>query len=221
VPEPRARAQGLRIGLALALAAVVARGQASNGTMPLAFENDEKPEWSFALPTYAYVVPDGRDYLQPTLLADRQQLHLEARWNYEGADSGSLWVGCNFAGGEEWTWTFTPMAGVVFGDTRGLAPGYRGSLGWSGFELYSEGEYLFDSEHASDSFFYNWSELTWSPTDAFRFGLVAQHTRLYQSDRDIHRGVLAGLALERLDLTVTVLDPDDEATWIVGLGFAF
>ena len=37
------------------------------------------------------------------------------------------------------------MIGGVFGDTTGVAPGYKGSLSWWKLELYSEGEYVFDT----------------------------------------------------------------------------
>ena len=37
------------------------------------------------------------------------------------------------------------MIGGVFGDTTGIAPGYKGSLSWWKLELYSEGEYVFDT----------------------------------------------------------------------------
>src|SRR5437868_3632840 len=53
----------------------------------------EEKAWSFSLAAYAYFVPDSRDYVQPTFMADRDWLHLEARYNYEALDSGSVWVG--------------------------------------------------------------------------------------------------------------------------------
>jgi hypothetical protein len=210
------------LALAFLLAATMVRAQEPyNGTPKTTIEGeDEKDEkWVVSMPIYAYVVPNDRDYVQPTLLADKGRLHLEARYNYEGIDTVSAWVGWNYAGGDEWAWRITPMAGVVVGDTRGVAPGYRGALGWKRFELYSEGEYLFATENSADSFFYNWSELTWSPFDAFRFGLVAQRTQLYKSDREIQRGFLVGFTLNRMQFTATVLNPDDEATIVAGLSF--
>ena len=105
---------------------------------------DEKA-WSFSASAYTYFVPDDRDYVQPTFTADRGWLHLEARYNYEALDTGSAWVGYNFSGGEKLAWEFTPMLGGVFGDTTGIAPGYKGSLSWWKLELYSEGEYVFDT----------------------------------------------------------------------------
>jgi hypothetical protein len=176
---------------------------------------DDEEEWSFSASANVYFVPDDREYVQPTLTADRGWLHLEARYNYEALDSGSAWVGYNFSGGDTLTWAFTPMLGGVFGDTTGIASGYKGSLGWSRLELYSEGEYVFDTGSSSDSFFYNWSELTLAPVDWFRFGMVTQRTRLYASDREIQRGVLAGVSFERASLTGYVFNPDDDRPTVV------
>ena len=55
------------------------------------------------------------------------------------------------------------MLGGVFGNTTGVAPGYKGSLSWWKLELYSEGEYVIDAGARSGNFFYNWSELTSRP----------------------------------------------------------
>ena len=159
--------------------------------------------------------------MQPTFTADRGWLHLEARYNYEALDTGSAWVGYNFSGGDKLAWELTPMIGGVFGDTTGVAPGYKGSLSWLKLELYSEGEYVFDTRSTSDSFFYNWSELTLAPAEWFRFGLVTQRTRVYKSDRDIQRGVLAGVSFARGSLTGYVLNPDDEPTFVLAVVVLF
>ena len=178
--------------------------------------------WSFAASAYTYFVPDDREYVQPTFTADRNWLHLEARYNYEALDTGSAWVGYNFSGGDTLAWEFTPMVGGVFGDTTGVAPGYKGSLSWLKLELYSEGEYVFDTRSSSDSFFYNWSELTLAPAEWIRFGLVTQRTRLYKTDRDIQRGVLAGVSFKKVSLTGYVLNPDDgKPTLVLAVGLTF
>jgi hypothetical protein len=126
--------------------------------MAIALMNDavvaqaDDKAWSFSASAYTYVVPDDREYVQPTVTADRGWLHLEARYNYEALDTGSAWVGYNFSGGEKLAWEVTPILGGVFGDTTGIAPGYKASLGWLKLELYSEGEYVFDTGSTSDNF---------------------------------------------------------------------
>ena len=86
----------------------------------------EKP-WTFSASVYAYFPPNAGDYLQPTLTADHESLHLEARYNYEALDSGSVWIGYNFSGGHKLEWQFSPMLGGIFGQLTGVAPGYEGS----------------------------------------------------------------------------------------------
>jgi hypothetical protein len=149
-------------------------------------------QWSLAASLYSYFPPDAGNYLQPTLSADRDWLHLEMRYNYEALYATSAWLGYNFSGGENLEWEFSPMLGGIFGKVSGFAPGYEGSLSWRGLELYSEGEFLIDTADSSTSYFYNWSELTVSVLDHWRVGLVTQHTHVYQTDRQIQRGVLVG-----------------------------
>jgi len=195
--------------------------------VPLSTATNTPPEadeeaWSFSASASTYVVPDDSNYVQPTFTADRGWLHLEARYNYEALDTGSAWLGYNIGGGETLEWELTSMLGGVFGDTTGIAPGYKGLLNWRWLELYSEGEYLFDTGNSSDSFFYNWSELTLAPAEWFRFGLVTQRTRVYETDRDIQRGLLAGFSFKAASLTGYVFNPDDEeATFVLAVGLTF
>jgi hypothetical protein len=202
------------ISFVIVLLALAARAETSTNSAATELEPAEKA-WSFGASIYGYIVPESREYVQPTLSADHKLLHLEARYNYEDIDTGSVWVGCNFGAGERVAWTFTPMLGGVFGHTTGIAPGYKGSVGWWKLELYSEGEYLVDTGNSHNNFFYNWSELTISPLDWFKIGMVTQRTRLYRTDRDVQRGVLAGLMFKHMDFTTYVLNPDESKPTVV------
>jgi hypothetical protein len=149
--------------------------------------------WSIGVTVNTYFLPEQSNFGQPVITADRERLHLETRYNYEDLNTGSVWAGVNFSGGKTVEWEITPMVGGVIGDTDGVAPGYRGSVTWRRLEFYSEGEYVFDAHDSADSYFYNWSELSWAPVEWFRFGLVTQRTRVYRhpaharlSDRPRH-----------------------------------
>jgi hypothetical protein len=175
----------------------------------------QQEPWSFSASLYSYFPHDSQNYVQPTLSADRDWLHLEMRYNYEALYTTSAWVGYNFGGGKEVAWTFSPLLGGVFGKISGIAPGYNGSLSWRGLELYSEGEFVFDTSDSSASYFYNWSELSLALREHWRLGLVAQHTRVYQTDREIQRGLLVGMSYKRADLTAYVLNPDTSTPILV------
>jgi hypothetical protein len=114
------------------------------------------------------------------------------------------------------------MLGGIFGQTKGLAPGYTGSLSWGKLDVYSEGEYVFDFTETSDSFFYNWSEVAIVPVDWLRGGVVAQRTRVYETGRDIQRGLFLGVSYRNLELNTYVLNPDDsDPTVVVSAGVNF
>ena len=210
------------LAMALVFASANPLAQTTTNAPPAPAEESDDKAWAFSALAYTYLVPDSGNYVQPTFTADRGWLHLEARYNYESLDTGSAWLGYNFSGGETVEWEFTPMLGGVFGDVTGIAPGYKGSLSWRKLEFYSEGESVFDTGDSSESFFYNWSELTLSPVDWFRFGLVTQRTRAYESDRDIQRGLLAGFTYKKVDLSAYYFNPDDDKpTFVIGVGVDF
>ncbi len=136
-------------------------------------------------------------------------LHLEARYNYEDLQTGSVWAGYNLDGGEAVTFGLTPMLGAVFGATGGIAPGYRVSLEWHRLGLSSEGEVLFDLADRADSFFYNWSELAISTANGIRAGLALQKSRAYESPRGLQRGFLVGFHFRRAEVAAYLFNPDD------------
>ncbi|MGA7841249.1 MAG: hypothetical protein WCA34_10045, partial [Candidatus Acidiferrales bacterium] len=72
--------------------------------------------WEFNLSVSGNVVPNGQSYVSPTLTADRDTLHLEARYNYEAQQTGSLWAGYNLSVGKKVVLEATPMIGGVFGN---------------------------------------------------------------------------------------------------------
>ena len=211
----------------LAVAALIgepteAAAQDPSPTEQAAAASSPGPSWSGSASVAAYFVPEDSNYLQPTVSVDRGWLHLEARYNYEAQQTASFWAGVNFEAGERVTLALTPMFGIVTGDTDGVAPGLLVTLATWKLELYSEAEWMVDTAETSDSFFYNWSELTLQPVEWFRFGLVTQRTRAYQSDRDIQRGLLGGVMWRNASFTGHVFEPfSDQPTVVVSIGVQF
>jgi len=206
----------------LALAALLllpAAARAQEAESPPAAE--EAPAWEFNASVYGYFVPEERDYGQPTVTADHGALHLEARYNYEGFDTGSVWVGWNFGFGEKLRVDGTLMLGGVFGDTSGAAPGYHLTVSYGDFELYSEGEYVIDAKQAEDNYLYNWSQLGYSPFEWLQVGLVTQRTRAYQTDLDVQRGFFVSGSWKSWSLSVYVFNPDREPTVATAVAFSF
>jgi hypothetical protein len=199
-----------------------AAAQTTPGGTPAGLHDSPTDQWSFSLNIAGYIVPDDRSYASPTFSADRRQLHLGARYNYEDKETGSIWVGYNFSVGDQLVLEVTPMIGGVIGNTTGIAPGYLVGLTWKRIELSTEGEYVFDTKDHTGSFFYSWMELTYSPREWCRAGLVAQRTKAYHTDLDIQRGFLVGFSHKRVDFTTYVFNAGwTQPTVVLSLGFNF
>ena len=167
------------------------------------------PGWAFDLSASYYSFRNQDDFTLAVLRADRGQLHVEARYNYEAIDSGSLFVGWKFSGGNKLTWELTPILGAVFGQKEGVAPGFEASLAYGIVDFYTESEYVRDTEVKEDSFTYSWNELGFSPLEWLRFGLVTQRSMAYQSDRDIQPGFFAQVMYRKATLGAYIFNPDD------------
>jgi hypothetical protein len=113
------------------------------------------------------------------------------------------------------------MIGGVFGDSNGVAPGYLAWVGYRRLSLQSQGEYLFATDR-SKSFLYNWSEISYSPVQWFRAGLVVQHTKAYQTTHDVQRGLLVGFSYKSADFTTYLFNlgwTDPTAVFAIGIRF--
>ena len=209
--------RALALAALLVLGAVVATAQ-QGATTPA----EEKVGWELNASVYGYFPPEDHHYAQPTVTADHGALHLEGRYNYEGFETGSVWVGWNLGTGEKLRLDATLMAGGVFGDTRGVAPGYEMTLSYGRFELYSEGEYVFDVQDSANNFFYNWAQLGYSPLEWLTVGLASQRTRAYQTGLDVQRGFFVGFTYKSLSLNVFVFNPGWETpTLVTSLSVSF
>ena len=177
--------------------------------------------WEYSLTIDGYVVPHGESYVDPIFTADHDWLHLEARYNYEDLQTGSLWAGYNFSAGKKLVFSATPMIGGVFGNTNGIAPGYEVSLSYKRFTLSPQGEYVFDTTNRDGSFFYTWTSLTYS-VDWFRGGFVEQRTKAYHTSLDVQRGFLVGVSRKKIEFTTYVFDPGiADPTVVLELGVSF
>jgi hypothetical protein len=191
------------------------------GFQTKAQEQDSLTPWTISADLNTYVFSDFA-LLLPVLRADKGALHLEARYNYEDLNTFSAWAGYNINGGKKWEYTFTPMLGGVIGNSNGIAPGLEFTIAHKRFELYSESEYLFEFSDKTYNFFYNWTDLTYAPTDWLWFGISGQRTRLYQTDLDIQRGLIVGAGLKHWELTGYLYNLFfDEPFLILTLSFSY
>jgi hypothetical protein len=67
-----------------------------------------------------------------------------------------------------------------------------------------------------------WSELSVRATDWLRAGVVTQRTRVYQTERDLQRGLLVGVSLPVMESTFYWFNPGaGDQFAVVSLGLSF
>jgi len=181
-----------------------------------------KNPWAYNLTVDGYIVPSGQSFANPVFMANRNWLHLEARYNSENLYTGSLWAGYNFSAGKKLVLDVTPMIGGVFGRTTGIAPGLELSLTYKKIEFSISNEYVFDTTHKSGNFYDAWLDLTYSLTNWLRVGAVAQHTKVFSTSLTVQRGFLVGVSHKKWEFTTYVFDPEiSEPTVVFEVGVNF
>ena len=171
---------------------------------------------------YYYAVPDEPNFGAAIASLNLGSLHLEGRYNYEGRASASAFLGWNFGGGNEVTWSLTPIVGGVTGRTSGFVPGFEASVAYRSVDFYTEVEYVFDRNDSNGNFAYAWSELGWKPIEWLRVGIVGQRTRVVHNDRELQRGLLLQVITGKVTLSAYVFNPDNASrytTLALAVGF--
>jgi hypothetical protein len=171
---------------------------------------------------YGWVVPEQDNFGMAQAWMDVARLHIEGRYNYEGLRTGSVFVGANASAGDKIAIDATGMVGAVFGDTDGVAPGFRIRATWWKLDVSTEDEIVVDPWNVENSFVYSWSELGFSPWTWLRVGLVAQRMRILRTDLAFDRGLFAGVSYGKLGATVYELNAGwTTPTWVFALTGAF
>jgi len=169
-----------------------------------------------------YLIAHGTSYASPNFTADHDWTHLEARYNYEGLRTASLWLGYDFNVGKTLTLEATPMVGGVFGDIDGIAPGLEFTLTYKKLQLYSANEYIFDTNTKSGDFFYTWTQLTYSPRPWIQTGYAMQRTRAYHTSLDVQRGILIGFTRKKFNFSTTIFNFGwADPTVVLSLSYSF
>jgi len=202
----------------LHISAVALKRESAPPTAVDTSENEGQTE----LLVYDYIFPHEKDVLSPILYADWKSVHAEVRYNYEDLHTASVFGGCRFETGEKLVVGATPVLGIVFGNTSGLAPGLLLDLAYGKFDFYSESEYVIDFSGSENNFFYTWTELAITPLENLRTGISANRTRLYQSELDVQKGIFAQYTFQKATAGFHYFNPfTDDYYFVTSISYAF
>ncbi|HEX6180423.1 MAG TPA: hypothetical protein VFZ47_04210 [Chitinophagaceae bacterium] len=179
-------------------------------------------KWNFSAWAEMFIIPGEEDFFNPTFYARHKNLHLEGRYNYEDRNTASFWAGRRIRFGNRVNFLLVPMAGIVLGNTDGVAPGLEAEISFRKLDFYTEMEYVFDFETNENNFFYMYSELAIRPVKPLRVGMMAQRTKLFESQFDVERGVFAEYYFGRFRVGAFYFNPfTDSEFWIASVSVDF
>jgi hypothetical protein len=171
--------------------------------------NKEDPvsnRWDLNFDYYHVRIPQSKNVNGGLIVAEHGDLILEARYNYEAIDTGSVFAGKRFAFGETVKFNLIPMGGVLFGKTDGVAPGLDLNITWGILGLYSQNEFVFNFSGAQSDFFFTWTELNLYPTEWFHFGGVLLKFEVPGIPNELQKGIDLGFTYKSFSLTGYIFD---------------
>ena len=148
----------------------------------------------------------------------KKGFHAEGRYNYEDINTGSVYAGKTFTGGNVFPYSITPMAGIVFGKYNGVSVAMNFELNYK--QVFFSGQFQYTKNYriATDNFFYDWSELAWQLTKKIYGGISIQQTKIYKDKLITVKGVLIGFETKRFTIPVYLFNPfSGERNLVIGL----
>ena len=156
-----------------------------------------------------HVVGRNRSYMPISIahFQNKKKWYAEDRYNYEDVRNFSLYMGKTFSEENFFSYSVTPLIGGAVGSFNGVSTGINVDMDFRKFFLSSQTQYSISTDHRTNNFFYNWSELAYQPLKWFYGGVSVQHTRLYQSENSFEPGVLLGLSFRNLNVPFYTFGP--------------
>lgn len=147
--------------------------------------------------------------------------YVEGRYNYEGLNAFSLYVGKAFLWEGDFSYSVTPLLGGVVGGFKGGSAGLNLSADYKGFFLSSQSQYSFCVNEENVDFLFAWSEMGYRVLDWFYFGVSTQYNYLCQTkDRWIDPGAMVGIEIGKWTFPIYGFSPKDSNPYfVVGVNF--
>jgi hypothetical protein len=145
----------------------------------------------------------------------------ELRYNYEDAQTLSIYAGKTINSGKTLQLSITPLLGFSTGRFTGISLAANSEISWKQFYISSQSQYSRGIKKGSASFLFNWSELCYTISPHFFSGLSMQYTR-QSGQTDIEPGVMAGLTFNTISIPFYVFSPFRQGQYfILGINYEY
>ena len=141
--------------------------------------------------------------------------YAEGRYNYEELNTFSFYMGRSFSKESTFSYSISPIAGIVIGQFNGGSVGANISLGYKNFYLYSQPQYTFAVENSVNNYIYSWTDVTYSPLSWLSVGFSLQHTKPNQSKGFLENGLVLETAFKKFTFPIYIFNPQSKDRSIV------
>jgi len=169
---------------------------------------------------YSYPHDNNQSFDNVIYIQSAKKWYAEIRYNFAGTQNFSLYLGKTMSGGSNLSYSFTPLLGGVRGQFNGISTGLKMDLGYKAFFFSSQLAYSFSTDHYSESYYYNWSELCFQAIDWLHAGVSIQETHVFQTKRIFEPGLVVGLSFRQFSLPLYCFRPASKNRYFI-VGFYY
>jgi hypothetical protein len=178
--------------------------------MPLSLFAQSK----LGIENYYYPGTPGTSAVVPVIHFESQRSWRgELRYNYEDANTLSLFAGKTFKWGKELQFNFSPMIGFSTGDFAGLSLAANMEAEWKNVYLSSQNQYS-RATNGEGSFLFTWSEIGYEFAKHFFGGLAVQYTKS-QGINQAEPGFVGGFTIGNLTVPFYAFSPFTAGSYYV------
>jgi hypothetical protein len=164
-------------------------------------------QWKAGVEQYSYMGTPFTGAIVPVFhIQSKNNWYAELRYNYEEAQTFSVFGGKAIKGGHDLEYSITPMAGFSTGRFTGISLATNIEAEWKNIYLSSETQYSQAIKKDAKSFFFNWSDLGYTLNRRFFAGMTMQYTR-QAGEIDCKPGLLAGISFSSLSFPFYLFNP--------------
>lgn len=140
--------------------------------------------------------------------------YVEARYNYDAAETVGLSIGKQFGKEQpkDLDWTLTPTAGVVAGKNQGASLGLNSNLQFHDWSFSNSTQF---TPMKKDAYFYSWSELGRSFGRKGYFGAALQQDCRSGASCSLSPGITGRLSIAGWTFPLYIFNPFDKRVWLL------
>ena len=168
-----------------------------------------------------HIVNPGQPYQYMPVMhyQHARKWYAEARYNYEDAETFSLYLGKAITGGKSLNYSIVPMLGGSVGRFQGVSTALNIDMDYHKFFFSSQSQYSRSTIQYGEYFLYSWSEIGYQGLKWLYAGLSVQHTYDRLAGNELQPGMMIGFTFNKFTIPVYTFDPfnNNGRNFVVGV----